>query len=422
MILSFALFLVALILIRLLRYGVDYYLAFCFVYVMTFVGPVVFGPDDSSVQYFFVLVVFFVLVTCAYFSCNLVFGPRAFVTECMSPLPSPRYYVVGTLLSVIVVIGYGWDQGGILKAIAEAGFRRAMINYEPTRFGFLITLAYVPVVFLASALTRVLSGGRHVRMLDWMMVMLFGALAIVGFLESGGRSNFIFTAFMLFALMSFWVDRKKLLLGAILVLPVAYVVIAYGKTFTNQLGLGAAWSDAFLNAHDVESDKSFGDLIYNNFGYLEQSFACAQRSDLRWYFQDMFWGWLNIIPKAILPIDVPPNISYYNTQAILGEFEGIIPPGLIAYGFLSCGWLGFILSAVVYGFVGGALDWRFKRDMANRLNPGAAVAYVCGIFWAFVPTVGDPVVYYKSLFVQIIVIGVYFAYARRSRGALIGVS
>lgn len=78
------------------------------------------------------------------------------------------------------------------------------------------------------------------------------------------------------------------------------------------------------------------DLIIDQIGYR--------------FFYDYIQGFLFFF--RLFGFDIGDSLTYFNTYAILGVRESIIPPGYVAFGFVQAHFLGVIVSGVFFAFLG----------------------------------------------------------------------
>ena len=97
------------------------------------------------------------------------------------------------------------------------------------------------------------------------------------------------------------------------------------------------------------------------------------------YFSD-YYIWM-LTPFKLIGINLGDSISYYNTYIIMGWWESIIPPGPVAFGYMSLGVLGVFIHGTIVGYIFRAIDSIFNTNNPVKIDP-----VMVGFYGMLVPT------------------------------------
>eukprot|EP00747_Dinoflagellata_sp_TGD_P142529 gnl/TRDRNA2_/TRDRNA2_176255_c2_seq1.p1 gnl/TRDRNA2_/TRDRNA2_176255_c2~~gnl/TRDRNA2_/TRDRNA2_176255_c2_seq1.p1 ORF type:complete len:408 (-),score=-19.17 gnl/TRDRNA2_/TRDRNA2_176255_c2_seq1:21-1244(-) len=146
------------------------------------------------------------------------------------------------------------------------------------------------------------------------------------------------------------------------------------------------------------------DTIVANFGHPVYSFFSAdQVIDIVGYrfFYDVLHGFLFYF--KVIGLDFGDSLTYYNTEALLGRRESIIPTGYIAFGYIQMSYLGIFWAGCLYRFV-GYLSGKILY-FSGLTTPSAF--YVFSVMSAFTFYHGEVRVILMTLILPIIVISFF---------------
>ncbi|SSQ10401.1 O-antigen polymerase [Acinetobacter baumannii] len=191
---------------------------------------------------------------------------------------------------------------------------------------------------------------------------------------SAGREDAI--SFIVSGLAAYYFVKRKIpLISGILVGLFSIFYIVFGKTFL------FAMNNEDFDTQDFIENKMFDDLE-NSFNLVIYEFTHQYLSLVNFlqnefsfrYFGDYLY-WI-FKPFKLLGLDIPDSISYYNTYLVYGVWDSEIPPGAVAFGYISGGVFGVIVHAFILGIIIGAFDRFFNPKKQNNTTLLAYYAFM----------------------------------------------
>ena len=278
------------------------------------------------------------------------------------------------ILSALCILMYSIQYGGMLAALKNAAMIRAGGGDDllQTEGDFLFLKYLIPVG--AFSLLGLVALKLEYGYANLLLTILCVIVVILGFLMMAGRNRFLGLGLALFILYfselgaaaRFTPKRLLVVLGA---LCVGYFVLLYGKQFFASMSADSV-SQAFQQRL-ANSDGDSGFKILQNFEHHYASIGAADAyvygSRGMRYFVDVVNAPLSILPTRLFGMEKPVPISVFNTYMITGVYDSRIPPGLIAFGVYSLGYLGVPLLMAVYGWLLALLDRALLQPGFKRI-------------------------------------------------------
>ncbi|PMH33112.1 hypothetical protein BCU72_15025 [Vibrio cyclitrophicus] len=366
----------------------------------------------SPIIGFYCLFGYISYITGYYLSNKYTFSERNILFKVKLTELQMFYLLLLTMIFVILmVIIYSSQFGGVFNAIALAKDIRNgeylgyNLSFVKRFFSLTLVVLYFSFSFsLNSANSLIRTKFRVMFILSVILVILIGLL--------NASRGFIIISFLglyfIRALQQNKLYIKKLLIGILLALT--FIFIGNPILLSIPALIESGWS-AFLDSVDYYlgfMSSSVFEEVLSNFSHPVMSIGVAHESiysgemTLR-LFSDYLWGALSIIPNFILTLDIPDTIAFYNTYNHLGEFESVIPPGMIAFGIYSLGLPGVFIYAFVIGFISKKVNY-FMRDHLNSSLNSAVFIYLFSYYSGLLVFNSEPRVMIQSMFSSIIVL------------------
>ena len=203
--------------------------------------------------------------------------------------------------------------------------------------------------------------------------------SIFGIYLSAGRENGI--SFLISIIVIYMAVKKKIPLKfSIFFILFTVFYIVFGKT------LIFALYDENFDISDFFNNR-FYYMILDSFNIIMVEFAHQYMSIVNFisvdgtfnYFSD-YYIWI-LTPFKLIGINFGDSISYYNTYIIMGRWESIIPPGPVAFGYMSLGVLGVFIHGIIVGYIFRAVDSIFNINNQVKIDP-----VMVGFYGMLVPT------------------------------------
>lgn len=223
---------------------------------------------------------------------------------------------------------------------------------------------YLNLAFLI-VFIRFLKNGFYNKLHVFLMFVFFIS-CIFSLYLSAGREDAI--SFMISILAAYYFVKRRIpILGSLIVGILSLFYIVFGKTFLFAL------NREDFDAHSFIQEKMWDDFL-NSFNLVIYEFTHQYLSLINFlendfefrYFGDYFY-WI-FKPFKLIGLDIPDSISYYNTYLIYSVWDSEIPPGAIAFGYISAGMVGVIFHAVLLGMVVCIFDKLFNpKNQSNTV-------------------------------------------------------
>jgi hypothetical protein len=152
-----------------------------------------------------------------------------------------------------------------------------------------------------------------------------------------------------------------LLIFCCLILP----VILFGKSALRLFSDDFNWSEIVNDLY--ESPASIVGMLVLEFSFpwvniANYIFLTPEQISFRW-FQDVPLGFIYLLPKLLLGIQLPPPINVIYDEII----DAPVPTDIVSFGYVSAGLAGVIVMGIVYGL---ALRYAEKifSDKSSRIS------------------------------------------------------
>lgn len=294
------------------------------------------------------------------------------------------------LIGVVSFVLYASLYGGIGELFRQSDRIRSGFVGDS---GFVFLRHFISFITFAAWLfvAEFMFGPSKTRNVNRLiLVASIFVLAIVSKLVMAGRSDIIMVIVPIilapYYIQKRWPPLRIVLLGSIafvtwiLVGDPLFYWITYGIVPKLSLDMGS-WYFRLIN----EFTHPFESLIV---ALREDQFALRGISDI-------ILGIASLLPEKLLGITLPDTISSYNTLFLLGKFESVIPPGLIAYLFYAFSILGILVGGFIFGATLSLIENWFWR--LEHLHNAFTYQYVAiGLSFAYYVMLGDPRVYLQA--------------------------
>lgn len=306
------------------------------------------------------------------------------------------------ILACISIAIYSSQYGGFLEAISKNNLIRAGA-VQGGSFVFLMRFLYI--AFFAAYLFASLLFIKKNNEKKQTLTILFIFSVITAFFASimvGARATMVM-AFMNFYL-TYLIYKNKLALPIIIPgIFFIFLFVIYGKSFFYSLsGLPDGYVEVVTRFQQAVSTSGNQGLILTKFFKIfdysfDSLYAAFNHPNQIRLFSDWFYGFASFLPDRLVKIEVPPTVSFYNTQYLLGHNQYDIPPGFIASCIYSWSWTGIIIFSFSYGWLGRYL----QTIMENHLNKIYWIPFVYVAIaqaWADFFASGDTTIFLHSNF------------------------
>lgn len=262
---------------------------------------------------------------------------------------------------------YIYSYGGLIYFISNmsqirSGTAEIKNYFAAFIFGF---AKYLNLAFLILFIQFLKKENINLKKIFFLLICLFSCLFSI-YLSAGREDaiSFIVSSFAAY----YFVKRKIPIVSTMIVGVLAIFYIIFGKTFLFAL------NNANFDAQDFIQNQ-MADMISNSFYLVIYEFTHQYLSLINFlqnnysyrFFGDYLY-WL-FKPFKLLGVDIPDSISYYNTYIIYGVWDSEIPPGAIAFGYISLGSIGVIIHALLLGKIIGTFD----RFLNPKVQPNTIV-------------------------------------------------
>lgn len=182
--------------------------------------------------------------------------------------------------------------------------------------------------------------------------------SLVSLYFSAGRENGI--AFLISTIVVYLTIKKKIpKLYAAFALSFAFLYVVFGKIFLFALNNENFDAESFVDDQFLDVMSNSYNMVISEFTHQYLSLINFLNSNYDYRFFGDYIYWL-LKPLKLTGIDIPDSISYYNTYIIYGIWDSEIPPGAVAFGYISLGSAGVALHGFILGIIFGSVDKLFK--------------------------------------------------------------
>lgn len=305
-----------------------------------------------------------------------------------------RTVIVGGCFVFVAFYIYTYQYGGFIRTVELSGFIRQGFQDEvlETSGELLFIQNLTPLAFVLTPAALVLwlkerTGATAI------LLFLSCLLSVLVWLILGSRGHIVISvALLFFCYMNFTYNGTRGVKTETLVfLFIGAFLIDYF------LGIGKSLSSA-LYREDLTFGDVFRDFKYAPLGslvgyydeYIASAIASMSMKNISYtYFYDSLIAPAYLVPSRLFDFEKPESVMYFNTYMVIGVWESVVPPGLIAYGNYALGPVGIVISAAIYGFVLGLFDKSNRVSMQNKfVNTLIITPFV--FYWGVYYFQGDP--------------------------------
>ncbi len=284
------------------------------------------------------------------------------------------------------------------------GMQRAIEASEAVRSGhgaeywisktFIFVYRFIPFSLLAIIIFFMLENRRGF----WVWVMLLMGLGVTLF------SRFILfkgkqAVISLFLLYLFYIsikNRKSYLLHFVLFFLLAIFAIPALEAYME--------SGKFVIANPTNIMQSvLNMLVFFNFDQTALEFSVHQNYDFV-YFEDFVSGLRGKLVPYSWFSSMDKNTIYTNTYFFYGRREGIVPPGIVAFGMYNLGILGVVVVAFFSGFLVKKIDYFFEEVIVYAPKLIIIYAFVITKVFTLVRTGIPKFTFYDTIMITLFLI------------------
>lgn len=300
--------------------------------------------------------------------------------------------IIFTLLFGISFITYTWTYGGYVNALALSNFLRSG-NAEIATFSFVKPLLFsgsVLSILIASRVNKLIS-------INALLLFLTVVAVIASYLLLAGRAHIIILlAFVGYTLVKGKIKPVPTTIGII----IFYLIMVYGDAiFAISFYLDSKESLVEIFNRQRVGESNFFKRLVHEFQYpfvsLIISLENISLADLR-FLSDRFIAIISFLPDRLVGFSPPDSVAYVNTEKVMGYYDSMCPPGVLAYFVYGYHYLGLILGPLVYGFIGGAINSFFSVNKHIRWI--AALQIYVAYQWGGFILSGEPRVDFTAFF------------------------
>ncbi|RAZ69640.1 hypothetical protein DP119_02995 [Planococcus maitriensis] len=189
-----------------------------------------------------------------------------------------------------------------------------------------------------------------------MTILSFLTSLLIYYNRAGRLSLLIYLAtfFVIYNLVTKRNIKKYLLIFS----PIILWFIMYGKSIYNIF---------FQNNRPIINREFSLEIILSEFVFPFYTLANTLKypffNDSPRLFVDFIIAFVNLLPSALIPFDVPKNVTQLNTESF-GDISGI-PIDMISLGYHSFGLAGVILITICFGILIGYVQRKFSLKEVN---------------------------------------------------------
>lgn len=348
--------------------------------------------------------VFFMMVFVSYcfFYLGIFFGKTTCgmsLRQSSSELKNKRLLIAlffFTLFSILVFIhGYG----GLFYVLENISRIRSGVDSNKDylaalfkRFSYFFDFCFFALLAMLMSKPEKVRGNK---ILKFLISFVFIFVFFRAFL-AGGRQQFI----NIFVGLLFLSSCSHKTIGVIkpaVVIFVSVLLVFFGKSLVFQIFSGKELGELAASA----GDKASLDLLVSQLSHPFLGMVTAMQEGLgeRMGVDLVLWF---LKPFKLLGFEVEDSISYYHTYILTGEWDSVVPPGVIGFSLYQ----GGVAFMVLYVFL---LGWfiSFFNSLTQRFRGGDYIVfafYVSVSLWLpLTITMADPALLFQ-IFIPYIVI------------------
>jgi oligosaccharide repeat unit polymerase len=265
------------------------------------------------------------------------------------------------ILTISLILCTIWFHGSISEWISDS-YRRVAIEKLVINLLFPIsTFTNVSSIILYTIAKR-----EKLNLLTTATIYATCVLQLISSLASGGRS------ILFLYIISLYIAHKKTKIPKWIIITLISIIIigSSGIIVYSRYQQQEAKASFTLNIVNIIEASYIGLPFIDHFE-LSRNYANDYGHD---FCSALFSLATLPIPRVLWP-DKPLQLSRLVRQAYWGDATGGIPPGLFGEAFIVFGWIGFIITGVIYGLL---LKW-FSNQYSLQSDETYPVATVATI-------------------------------------------
>ncbi|WP_417215150.1 hypothetical protein [Alcanivorax sp.] len=259
----------------------------------------------------------------------------------------------------VVVAFYFWELLDPSRAASAYAARRGELQVG--RGAFLLSIVAALMKFY---ILLILIESRKKIVFWWV----WGLFIVAALTTATGRMSLLIL-FMVAAVYIFFKRPAKIYIFAVFLFPFLVPILVNMKSIIYEV----AYLNVVPDFHKYYFSPLTSATVVNNFGHPVYSFIERESLvDLVGYrfFYDFIHGFLFYL--RVFGVGVGDSLIYFNTEAIIGRRESIIPTGYLAFGYVQLSYLGIFFSGVFYRALGFFVGRMLKF---SRLRSPVAIYY-----------------------------------------------
>ncbi|RDH43208.1 O-antigen polymerase [Zooshikella ganghwensis] len=297
--------------------------------------------NKNNNSFIFIFIVIFIVATCFYLLYVKSYGGWEYVLNNISSIRSGRDQNKNYLGAFFKMFGYYYN------------------------FLYYALLCYILGRYNKFSLT--------VKIFSVVLFLLFLLFIVFKSILDGGRGALIFV-FVGSMFCCFIYGKKISIIHLSLLLFLMLSVILFGKTHIFQLYKSSSASFDFkeISYYLIKIFKEF------SYPYLSLVNSLYQDEAGSRFFVDLI-SWI-FKPFKLLGFDVVDAVSYYNTYLIIGKWDSMIPPGVIAFWFQQGGIFSIPFGALIVALIFKVLDKTYLYSIKSK-DPFVCSYCIFIVYW-----------------------------------------
>lgn len=303
------------------------------------------------------------------------------------------------VLGVFCLSFYIYSYGGVSYFLQNMSAIRSGSADVKNYFAAFINIfsKYIVLSFLIFFAIFLKERKRTIGFLSLFLLSLSFSLLSLYF--SAGRENGI--SFLISTIAVYLIVKKKIpKVYAFFAAGFAFLYIVFGKIFLFALNNENFDINKFINEQLDDVISNSYNMVISEFTHQYLSLINFIDNDFSYrYFGDYLYWFLK--PLKLFGMDIPDSISYYNTFIIYGVWDSEIPPGAVAFGYISLGSLGVVIHGFLLGFVFRAIDRVFA---VNEKESAILIGFYAFLITSFTYLLSnsDPALFIQGRIAQLV--------------------
>lgn len=360
----------------------------------------------SSFAVIFIFMSFFFL---GVFSVKKVEVQKYLLTERVVSIFSKEIKLIFVIGLFLAFLAFG---SLFLYASQFGGMERAIEASEAVRSGhgaeywisktYIFVYRFIPFSLLAIIIFFMLENRQGFWV--WMMLWMGLGVALFSRLVLFKGKQAVISLFLLYLFYLSIKNRKSYLLHFGLFFLLAVFAIPALESYMG--------SGKFVLADPMNIMQSVLDmLVFFNFDQTSLEFSVHQNYDFV-YFEDFLSGLRGKLVPYSWFSSMDKNTIYTNTYFFYGRREGIVPPGIVAFGMYNLGIFGVMIVAFFSGFLVKKIEYFFEGVILSAPKLIIIYAFVMTKVFTLVRTGIPKFTFYDTIMITLFLI-IAFGYEKK---------